>query len=198
MSYEEAGRLPPVCENSPPLLGLPPRRYQGREERVLLQLLQDLLPPEGELRPERERLFPALHHLMKPEVVHLRHPQESVGVRHRRGIKDVRVELLVQYQTDHIVKHRGLFEGGVRRRDLDEGLDVNRNVGELQELNQPLPYLCLVPLDRGGYVGLFRVEGPSPLDLLDSLLSEVLPAETRKAVDGIRRGDEDLLSPLLC
>src|SRR2546428_3335773 len=198
MSYEEAGRLPPVCENSPPRLCLPPRRYQGREERVLLQLLQDLLPPEGELRPERERLLPDLHHLMKPEVIHLRHPQESVGVRHRRGIKDVRVELLVQYQTDHIVKHRGLFEGGVRRRDLDEGLDVDRNVGELQELNQPLPYLRLVPIDGRRYVDLCRVEVPGPLDLLDSLLPEVLPEETRKAVDGICRGDENLLPHLLC
>src|SRR5437899_7814239 len=134
---------------------------------------------------------------MKPEVIHLRHPQESVGVRHRRGIKDVRVELLVQYQTDHIVKHRRLFEGGVRRRDLDEGLDVDRNVGELQELNQPLPYLRLVPIDGRRYVDLCRVEVPGPLDLLDSLLPEVLPEETRKAVDGICRGDENLLPHLL-
>src|SRR5881397_1389466 len=37
--YEEEGSLPPVGQEPPPFFGLPPRGYERREERVLLQLL---------------------------------------------------------------------------------------------------------------------------------------------------------------
>src|SRR5207244_1970570 len=188
---EERGRLR-IHEDSFRLIEALVHGHQVRHERILLHLLHHPFLAEGQLNAHAERLLPRVDHPREPQAVDLAQSDKADRVRDRGGVEDHAIErfALLEDVVDHPIEHGALFERGIRRRDLDERLRVERDVRPLQELLHAAADRVAVPLHHLGRLDLDGVDAFCALHLDDLSPGEALTEQARERMHWIQRGQE--------
>src|SRR5205807_885995 len=173
------------------------QRNQVRHEGVLLDFLHDLLLAEGKLDAHAQRLLARIDHPSEPEAVDLAETDQANGVRNGGGVENDTVELfsLLQDVVDHPIEHRALLERRVRRRDLDEGLGVERNVCPFQELLYTPADRVAVALDDFRRFDLDRVDAFRSLHFDNLAPGQALAEQAGERVDRVEGRKQHTFSP---